>query len=88
MRERKNIKAKRETGDTLRSGGGKACSDDKSRPSFYFVTGRNAAAIICHRVCFKAKKKGVFFLFLIVVVVTGDVCDAAERKLASANDQL
>lgn len=36
----------------------------------------------------KRKKRGYFFPFLIVVVVTGDVCDAAERKLASANDQL
>jgi hypothetical protein len=63
MREKKHKGKERETGDTLRSGGGKACSDDKSRPSFYFVTGQNAAAIICHRVCFKTKKKGLF-LFL------------------------
>ena len=54
-------------------------------PVFIFVTGRNAAAIICHRVCFRAKKGVSLF---IVVVVTGDVYDVAERKLASGNDQL
>lgn len=89
--ERKNIKAKRERRATRCAAGEEKLARMISHvPVFISSPGKMLLQLFVTEFVLKRKKRGCFYFFpfLIVVVVTGDVCDAAERKLASANDQL